>query len=778
LKIKLLVTLLVVEVGVSNSFSQSVNSNCQSTVMGKVIDEHDRSDLSFAAIYIIENEIGVSANFEGEYKIENLCFGNYHIVISHIGCTPDTVEIEINSNLLLQNFELEHHAEELNEVQVASFKRDRHGVTSLEIKPIEKQEVMQSIASLASTVNGVNMLQNGANVSKPIIHGLHSNRVAIVTNGMTLEGQNWGEEHAPELDPFTIDQLKVVKGASALKYGSGAIGGALISSPKKLMDSTGINGLLFLGGSSNNRKGTGSLRLEGKFDKLSNFSWAMQGSLKKSGTIRTPNYYLNNTGTEEYNYSWQLGYEKNRLKTEIYYSQINTELGIFSGAHIGNLTDLEEAINRSEPREEDKGGFSYSVERPYQHVEHETIQWRTNYDLKAVGTLELQLARQFNIREEYDKHTSRGISTDQEELPEFAVNLETYQAQLGWQLPKMKQVETEIGGKFQTQKNVLKGSRSFIPAYDGTSFGGYLISNWKKNLWTVNGGFRIDNSSMNVTRYINKTYRDEIVAFTTLAGSLEADLLLSENWKVGLNTTIAQRAPGINELFSAGLHHGVAALEYGDANLDKETSYKVSGSVIYQTNKTTFDALIYSNLIDNFIYLQPDGTSLTVRGAFPVFRYQQVNALLNGLDLAWKYEWTNAISLNAKTSLLWAKNRSINQALIFMPANRIGGGINYQFKNVQKIHKPWIGLAVNHVFEQKRVPSGVDFTTPPNAYTLLQIKGGISLPIKNQKIELDITIDNVFNTTYRDYMNRFRYYADEMGRNISLSLKVPFTVMK
>jgi iron complex outermembrane receptor protein len=32
-------------------------------------------------------------------------------------------------------------------------------------------------------------------------------------------------------------------------------------------------------------------------------------------------------------------------------------------------------------------------------------------------------------------------------------------------------------------------------------------------------------------------------------------------------------------------------------------------------------------------------------------------------------------------------------------------------------------------------------------------------------------VQNMFNTTYRDYLNRQRFFADEMGRNIQIQLK-------
>ncbi len=52
---------------------------------------------------------------------------------------------------------------------------------------------------------------------------------------------------------------------------------------------------------------------------------------------------------------------------------------------------------------------------------------------------------------------------------------------------------------------------------------------------------------------------------------------------------------------------------------------------------------------------------------------------------------------------------------------------------------------------------------------------GFTVPTyKKQKIVVNFEINNVINTVYRDYLNRFRYYADEMGRNYSLKLKLTF----
>jgi iron complex outermembrane receptor protein len=35
-------------------------------------------------------------------------------------------------------------------------------------------------------------------------------------------------------------------------------------------------------------------------------------------------------------------------------------------------------------------------------------------------------------------------------------------------------------------------------------------------------------------------------------------------------------------------------------------------------------------------------------------------------------------------------------------------------------------------------------------------------------------VSNLLNTSYRDYMDRFRYFTDAIGRSISLRLKYRF----
>src|SRR5690606_13039136 len=115
-------------------------------------------------------------------------------------------------------------------------------------------------------------------------------------------------------------------------------------------------------GMSNGRNVTASAMLEGGFRFLDQLSWRIQGTRKKAGNLQTADYYLNNTGVNETNYSAALSYNSTNTHIDLYYSHFNTDLGIFEGSHVGSLHDLGHAIEDGRPSGD--GNFSYDIDVP------------------------------------------------------------------------------------------------------------------------------------------------------------------------------------------------------------------------------------------------------------------------------------------------------------------------------------------------------------------------------------------------------------------------------
>ena len=77
----------------------------------------------------------------------------------------------------------------------------------------------------------------------------------MINNGVRMQDQEWGKEHAPNIDVNAIGRLTVVKSASALQYGGDAMGGIVIAEGLKVPVKDTLYGKTMLSGASNGRGG-------------------------------------------------------------------------------------------------------------------------------------------------------------------------------------------------------------------------------------------------------------------------------------------------------------------------------------------------------------------------------------------------------------------------------------------------------------------------------------------------------------------------------------------
>jgi iron complex outermembrane receptor protein len=73
--------------------------------------------------------------------------------------------------------------------------------------------------------------------SRPIIRGLDVNRVGILENGTNAGGaSDLGEDHFVPIDPLATNQVEVIRGPAALRYGSQSIGGVVSATNNRIPD--------------------------------------------------------------------------------------------------------------------------------------------------------------------------------------------------------------------------------------------------------------------------------------------------------------------------------------------------------------------------------------------------------------------------------------------------------------------------------------------------------------------------------------------------------------
>lgn len=778
------------------SFFGSRAQDCNNVLDGVVVsDEGD--PLPSATVSVETTDFYAVSDASGAFAIRNLCPGTYRLAVSFVGFEKQRIEVNIPVTQPLR-IELVPVSTMLEGVLIEG--QPRPGAASQTTATLQKDELDalhgKPLGESLKEIPGVNALQTGPSIFKPVIDGLHSQRILILNNGIRQEGQQWGVEHAPEVDPFIASQIQVLKGAETVRYGSAAMGGVIIISPPPLHQTEKIGGELNLGLMSNNRMGVFSGLVEGTLLEGSNWSWRLQSSVKKGGDYHAAKYNLSNTGLEEFNFSGAIGFKGERRAVEVYMSSFNTEIGILRAAHTGNLSDLQQSIETGKPwyvRD-----FTYAINPPRQDINHHLLKVSAEQDVKALGKISILYGGQYDHRNEYDIRRS-----GRDAKPSLSLKLISHVLDVS--LDHEHQAHSGSVGingtiKQNTNDTDETGVRPLLPDFRQISGGLFVLEKWKKKKWILEAGGRYDYQYLQVLTFINnqQLVKPEF-RFNFVSGTLGATVLFNPHLRLLSNFGISGRPPHVSELYSEGLHHGTASIEEGlmrkNGNIDTEQSTirtehskKWITTLQYTDNALTADLSVYYNDINNYVYIRPTGTRLTVRGYFPVFQYEQTDALLMGSDAAVKWTLSDRFTFNSKFSYIYAKDQAHDDVLIYIPPAQWENGLTLSIPRMGTLKDFYVNFSVPATFRQHRAPEVIDpasvssevpdrtfdFAKAPQGYVLLNAKAGFSLPIREHSIGISLSGENLLNSSYRNYMNRLRYYADDIGSNFILRLSYNF----
>jgi len=752
------------------------------SLSGRVVDSTTGGPVAGATVLLRDLKRGAVSRRDGSFTIDDLPAGSYTLVTSCVGYREVRRAVTLAGDMAL-TLALAPEAVTLAGVTVTG-SAGRGGLTgssqsTTQISGAELERTRgQTLGESLKDIAGVTLLQTGPSIAKPVIRGLHSERVLVINSGVQQEGQQWGAEHGPEIDPFAASRIEVLRGAAGVEFGAGAIGGVIRVQPRELPALPGLDGELTLNGFSNNMQGSGALLLEGSTSALPGFGIRLQGSARKAGDARTPDYVIGNSGFEELNGSATIGYTGQSFGASLYASHFGTRLGIFRGSHVESANDLRSAIERGRPLVDYQ--FGYTIKPPYQDISHNLLSLSAHAALGGLGRLELQYGYQQNHRQEFDVHNYRYLgdtSGDQAaQRPALDLTLTTYSLGVKLRHNPIAGIAGTIGIEGTRQGNVSDGKFHLIPQFRSYSGGVYLIENYQSGDWIFNAGTRLDYHTTHVYPFLSKRIADTTLPYANLTGALGAVYQFAPAWSVGMNIGTAWRPPGVNELYSDGVHHGTAQYEIGDLGLGRERSYNIDATLRHIGERSRAELSVYNNYIDGFIYLLPDPSpTVTIRGTYPTFRYRQANAMLRGIDGTFEYQLLDRLRLGATLSIVRGDNLDADEPLISMPADRLRLNGHLDLPSAAGLlDAPYLESSATLVRRQDRYPEGVDYADPPAGYALVDISAGARLTLFAQPIDLSLSVQNLFDTSYRDYLSRFRYFSDDPGRNIVLRITMPF----
>ena len=209
-------------------------------IHGVIRDSATRRPLAGASVSVQGTSLGAVTARDGVFHLHDVPEGAVRLVVSYVGYGRRTIDLvaarDVRIEVLLQAEDVR-----LSDVVVQAARREA-GMPTQDVTTLTQAEVDehrgQTFADVLRQVPGITVMQTGPSIAKPMLHGMTGTRLVMLNAGIAQEGQQWGAEHAPEIDPFTPDRIGVVRGPAGVLHGPNAMGGVISIEPRPLTTST------------------------------------------------------------------------------------------------------------------------------------------------------------------------------------------------------------------------------------------------------------------------------------------------------------------------------------------------------------------------------------------------------------------------------------------------------------------------------------------------------------------------------------------------------------
>ncbi len=657
-------------------------------------------------------------------------------------------------------------------------------------------QIQASLALSLSSIAGVQSSSIGSGQSRPAIRGLGFNRISVIHDGVRHEGQQWGEDHGLEIDAFSISHVSVIKGASALLYGSDAIGGVLLLSSAS-MPKAGIGGRAQLYMRTNNLLFGGYAMAEGRkvlptggLSGPATFYWRAGAHYKDYADYHVPTdsfeYYsyriplyhrtMRNTAGREVNAAFTIGYSTDRWHTCLRLYENYMRSGFFANAH-----GLEVRLSDIDYDRSDR-----DIDLPFQSVNHFKAIVHSTMSRER-WSMEINTAWQYNLRNECSEPVSHGYMP----LPpdSLARRLDKHTASLylasHWHVAPKHLLR--FGLQSEMQHNRRSGWEFILPDFEQAGLGIYAGEQWSVNpSLNIFAGVRYDFTYLHIHPYQDwyVTSVGEVSEYRTRSKEQERPFhsftwsaglqYIHAGWQLKTNIGKAFRVPMAKELGANGINYHIFRYEEGNPDLKPEESYQLDLSVAWADTKWRVQCDPFVGYFPNYIYLNP---SFAYREGLQLYTYSQVQVLRSGVELMVTYRPWYYLEVNLQGEYLFARQLSGDKAgynLPFSPPWRMMPDVKFLWSPLvrQRVWKGYAAIDVRLCGAQYEI---VPPEKPTDGWWTLNISAGQQFDIDNCQLQLSLKAENILNAKYYDHTSYYRLIdIPEAGWSISAMLGVTF----
>ncbi|MDA1372580.1 MAG: TonB-dependent receptor [Proteobacteria bacterium] len=685
----------------------------------------------------------------------------------------------------------------LEELVVTAPFAETEAETALPIGVLSGEELREKVGnSLGDTLKneiGVNNASFGTGVGQPIIRGQSGNRVSILQNGVGLtDASNVSPDHANGVEAIVAERIEVLRGPSALLYGSGAIGGVVNvidgRIPERLVDATQF--LIEQSHFTASDEDKTVIKLESAGRSLGFHLDAFQ---RENGNMEVAGSAIDETALKQLAnlYAQQAGVAEQVATSTEERALINTR------GFVANSNGESHGATVGISHIADSGFVGFSVGildneygLPPGLSAHDVEEDNTNNMLNGQDVVRVKLDQsRYDIKGQYDFNDrwfeSIKVNVGYTDYEHAEIEIEADGNQSIGTVFQNKGIEGRmtlnhdhlggwggvLGMQFSQTEFSASGDEAFIPESAIDSIGVFGVERFQRQALTSEFGFRVERN-----RIDTGSRCDFSETSTSLSASLLYDINAQSNLLAGI--TRSQRAASVEELYSnispntcsrfalddeLVLHAATGLLEIGNPSLDKEISSNIELGLRKHAGKITGEISAYFNQIRDFIYLELTGEGVNEQ---LLASYQSQDATFRGLEAELSIEILESANRNLVLGFfgdLVDASFDAGGDVPRIPAAKIGAELRF-FGNNWSTH-----LHVTRVLKQNDVAA---FELPSDAYTLLSLYGDYHWGLSNSSdIKVFVKADNLLDEKIRNHASLMKNYSPEPGRGIRLGVR-------
>ena len=734
------------------SFLMMHTFNLFSQTKGQVIDSNN-FPVKDVNVFLSDQNILLYSNNDGTFISKQDIPNNSYIHFYKFGYASKVIKYKSDQEFKVILEDLHINLDEVGVVESFS-ELGNTKLTNIEKKSLEdvflkNNSMVESIAQLA----GVDIVSSGLGIQKVVVRGLSGMRVVTYLNGMQINNQQWANDHGIGFTDLGLGEVELIKGSSALKYGSEAIGGLLYFKDSPFISSDKLKG--FFATKFNNSSYLSSSQFGIKWNK-NNFYFNLYGQYSLSSDYRLPNNtYLFNSRFNQNAIKFSLAHRYKKLQNIFMYQYHNEITGIPAHAHVDpadvNISDITSSFLDL--------STDFKATRPTQFINNQLFIYKLNY-LNNNIKLSLHAGHFINNLQEYEKWSS----------PAFDLTISNTQITPNIRY-KLDRLTFNLGSQISVLDNKNNEDLRLVPDASSLNIGPYFILDYEKNNFGYNSGIRYDYKSLKSEDNISNVIYDN--EFSNTSFSTGVFYKFNDN-VFRLTYSGAFRAPHFSELFSDGVHHGTNRYELGNQNLDIE--YASQYEFKYQWSNEHFGFVLNPFLqnISDFISIVPTDSFIN---SFRVYNYMQYNKVeIKGVEINLHYHPHQLHNLHFEQSysFLQTINKDDQYGLALVPANSIKTNILFDFNEYERLVKyklDYFSLFHIYKFSQEYFAEYEELT---KSYNLINLQLGLKF---NDKLLCSIGLNNLFNKQYSPHTSRIRSVAGGIpnpGRSFNINLKYEF----